>query len=412
MVMKKQSLGRQKIAIAKIPKKNHLQVTFSKRRAGLFKKASELCTLCGVEIAIIVFSPANKAFSFGHPEVESIMDRFLSRNPTPDSGTHQLLEAYRNANMPKTEADKIADWAEKKEAGMALALSVLRRELCISTFIVVLLDFLLQRTREVWAATARTKLHSIHDQDGMPRSSLVADGGICKSTVETQGYDCHEHKVTTQDGYILSMQRIPAGRSGNTADKPPVLLQHGILMDGASWLVTSPNQSLAFMLADNGFDVWLASTRGTKYSRGHVSLTPDDQSYWDWTWDQLAAYDLPAFVGHVQNQTGQKLHYVGHSLGTLTVLAALSQKKLLNMLRSAVLLSPIAHTEHIGSLLLRVAADIFLANDLYWHGVNEFVPGGDAVENLLEHLCKIPWVNCTNLASAITGTWLALSSLR
>ncbi|XP_038703112.1 triacylglycerol lipase 2-like isoform X2 [Tripterygium wilfordii] len=253
------------------------------------------------------------------------------------------------------------------------------------------------------AATARTKLHSIHDQDGMPRSSLVADGGICKSTVETQGYDCHEHKVTTQDGYILSMQRIPAGRSGNTADKPPVLLQHGILMDGASWLVTSPNQSLAFMLADNGFDVWLASTRGTKYSRGHVSLTPDDQSYWDWTWDQLAAYDLPAFVGHVQNQTGQKLHYVGHSLGTLTVLAALSQKKLLNMLRSAVLLSPIAHTEHIGSLLLRVAADIFLANDLYWHGVNEFVPGGDAVENLLEHLCKIPWVNCTNLASAITG---------
>ncbi|XP_038693000.1 agamous-like MADS-box protein AGL62 [Tripterygium wilfordii] len=99
MVMKKQSLGRQKIAIAKIPKKNHLQVTFSKRRAGLFKKASELCTLCGVEVAIIVFSPANKAFSFGHPEVESIMDRFLSRNPTPDSGTRQLLEAHRNANV-------------------------------------------------------------------------------------------------------------------------------------------------------------------------------------------------------------------------------------------------------------------------------------------------------------------------
>ncbi|CAK7330265.1 unnamed protein product [Dovyalis caffra] len=100
MVNKKPSMGRQKIKIEKIPKKNHLQVTFSKRRAGLFKKASELCTLCGVDIAIVVFSPAQKAFSFGHPDVDSIMDRFLIRNPPPSSsGTHLLIEAHRNANV-------------------------------------------------------------------------------------------------------------------------------------------------------------------------------------------------------------------------------------------------------------------------------------------------------------------------
>ncbi|XP_058774338.1 agamous-like MADS-box protein AGL61 [Vicia villosa] len=99
MSKKKSSLGRQKIPIEKIPKKSHLQVTFSKRRSGLFKKASELCTLCGVEIAMIVFSPADKAFSFGHPEVESIVDRFLTRNPPPESSTLQLVEAHRNANV-------------------------------------------------------------------------------------------------------------------------------------------------------------------------------------------------------------------------------------------------------------------------------------------------------------------------
>ncbi|KAK4284441.1 hypothetical protein QN277_001273 [Acacia crassicarpa] len=97
---RKSSSGRQKIPIEKIPKKSHLQVTFSKRRSGLFKKASELCTLCGVEIAIIVFSPANKAFSFGHPEVESIIDRYIRRNPTSESGIHHpLVEAHRNANV-------------------------------------------------------------------------------------------------------------------------------------------------------------------------------------------------------------------------------------------------------------------------------------------------------------------------
>ncbi|KAK4746511.1 hypothetical protein SAY87_012823 [Trapa incisa] len=104
---KKPSLGRQKIAIAKIPKKNHLQVTFSKRRSGLFKKASELCTLCGVEIGILVFSPANKVFSFGHPEVDSILDRFLASKgarsdgggSTHNSGTRQLFEAHRSASI-------------------------------------------------------------------------------------------------------------------------------------------------------------------------------------------------------------------------------------------------------------------------------------------------------------------------
>ncbi|KAF7811113.1 agamous-like MADS-box protein AGL62 [Senna tora] len=96
---RKSSSGRQKIPIEKIPKKSHLQVTFSKRRSGLFKKASELCTLCGVKIAIIVFSPADKAFSFGHPEVESIIDRYLNRNPMPESGAHHLVEAHQNANV-------------------------------------------------------------------------------------------------------------------------------------------------------------------------------------------------------------------------------------------------------------------------------------------------------------------------
>ncbi|XP_050379776.1 agamous-like MADS-box protein AGL61 [Argentina anserina] len=78
MQTKRQFQGRQKIAMTKIPNRSHLQVTFSKRCAGLFKKASELCTLCGVEIAIVVFSPSNKPFSFGHPSIKILIDRFLT----------------------------------------------------------------------------------------------------------------------------------------------------------------------------------------------------------------------------------------------------------------------------------------------------------------------------------------------
>lgn len=46
--------------------------------------------------------------------------------------------------------------------------------------------------------------------------------------------------------------------------------------DAATWLMLPPESSLAFVLADKGFDVWLANTRGTKFSQGHSSLGPDD----------------------------------------------------------------------------------------------------------------------------------------
>lgn len=101
---KKMSKGRQKIQMTKMSKESNLLVTFSKRRSGLFKKASELCTLCGVEIAIVVFSPGHKVFSFGHPNVDSIINRFLTRNPTSSSTTCQLVEAHRNANVRELNA--------------------------------------------------------------------------------------------------------------------------------------------------------------------------------------------------------------------------------------------------------------------------------------------------------------------
>ncbi|EYU40376.1 hypothetical protein MIMGU_mgv1a019287mg [Erythranthe guttata] len=69
-------MGRRKIEIKKIEKKSSLQVTFSKRRTGLFRKASELSVLCGAEIAILVQSPANKIYSYGHPSVETLFHRY------------------------------------------------------------------------------------------------------------------------------------------------------------------------------------------------------------------------------------------------------------------------------------------------------------------------------------------------
>ncbi|MED6192917.1 hypothetical protein PIB30_014490 [Stylosanthes scabra] len=100
----KKNKGRQKIEMKKMTKESNLQVTFSKRRGGLFKKASELSTLCGVDVALIVFSPGNKAYSFGHPSVESLIESFIeSGGPPPhlDSSAavhHHFVEEHDDLN--------------------------------------------------------------------------------------------------------------------------------------------------------------------------------------------------------------------------------------------------------------------------------------------------------------------------
>ncbi|KAL3509958.1 hypothetical protein ACH5RR_029359 [Cinchona calisaya] len=241
--------------------------------------------------------------------------------------------------------------------------------------------------------------------------SIEAIDGICKLMVESRGYACEEHEVVTGDGYILSMQRIPFGLSGETSGKrPPVLLQHGLLMDAITWLLSPPDQSLALLLADNGFDVWLVSSRGTKYSLSHKILSPDDAAYWDFTWDELATYDLPAAVQFVQDVTGEKLHYIGHSQGTLIALASFSKGQLVDKLRSAALLSPIAYVGEMTSPLARSASESLISQALYWLGIYEFNPRGDAVIKLLMHVCKKSGLDCTNLLTSFTGQNCCMNS--
>lgn len=57
-------MGRGKIVIKRIDNTTNRQVTFSKRRNGLLKKARELSILCDAEIALIIFSNTGKLYDF------------------------------------------------------------------------------------------------------------------------------------------------------------------------------------------------------------------------------------------------------------------------------------------------------------------------------------------------------------
>ncbi|GFQ07753.1 agamous-like mads-box protein agl62 [Phtheirospermum japonicum] len=106
----------------KIKSDTNRQVTFSKRRVGLFKKASELHTLCGGENAVVVFSPSDKAHSFAAPNIETITDRFLNQialggtrfNQTPPAHDNPITR-HRNQELTNLERQLEDEKRKKKE---------------------------------------------------------------------------------------------------------------------------------------------------------------------------------------------------------------------------------------------------------------------------------------------------------
>ncbi|KAK8570646.1 hypothetical protein V6N13_103050 [Hibiscus sabdariffa] len=76
-----------------IEKEDDKLITFSKRRSKIYKKISEITALCGIDVLSICFSHAGKTFSFGHPSIESMANRFLNNNIFPPNGNpHPLGE--------------------------------------------------------------------------------------------------------------------------------------------------------------------------------------------------------------------------------------------------------------------------------------------------------------------------------
>lgn len=92
---------------------------------------------------------------------------------------------------------------------------------------------------------------------------------------------------------------------GGRGKGQPVFLQHGLLASSADWLLSGPEKGLGFILADAGYDVWMGNARGNSYSRKHVSMKNDQSAFWDFSWHEMAVYDLPAEIDYVYETRGE-----------------------------------------------------------------------------------------------------------
>lgn len=81
--MRKPGTKKRRVEIKRIENKNARMVTFSKRRAGLFRKTNRLADLYGLDLAMVVFSPGGRAFTTGNL---SLVDRYLDQDDTAEGG--------------------------------------------------------------------------------------------------------------------------------------------------------------------------------------------------------------------------------------------------------------------------------------------------------------------------------------
>ncbi|KAL4157795.1 hypothetical protein PRNP1_003622 [Phytophthora ramorum] len=279
------------------------------------------------------------------------------------------------------------------------------RGLPLRTPLTLLLGVLLLATTSV--------VHSLEQAGEVEQVKLDPDVG--KSSVElivARGYVAETHNVTTADGYILTMHRLPKtyaeSQSGEDAaeDKPAILVLHGLLDSSFSWVCNFRNQSLAFVLADAGYDVWLGNNRGNTYSTGHVKYTTDDDAFWDFSWEDMGKFDVPAMINYVLETSGQKTAaLVGHSEGTTQSFVAFAEDQTLAQSVSYfAALAPVGWLGNTKAAALKLLANVYLDKIFQVLGQVEFLSQNAVLQEVIgASACTLNPELCETALALVSG---------
>ncbi|KAJ7387686.1 hypothetical protein OS493_001026 [Desmophyllum pertusum] len=99
--------------------------------------------------------------------------------------------------------------------------------------------------------------------------------------------------------------------------RPVVFLQHGLLCSLFQLGHKFAKRKLCFHFGRSRIDVGWGMFAANTYGLHHLKYPVDSDQFWEFSWDEMARYDLPAMLKFVLSKTSQpSLFYVGHSQGT------------------------------------------------------------------------------------------------
>ncbi|CAJ0761048.1 5021_t:CDS:2 [Entrophospora sp. SA101] len=131
----------------------------------------------------------------------------------------------------------------------------------------------------------------------------------------------------------------------------------------------------------NGYDIWLGDSRGNQYSK------PSPSDEYDFSWDEMAKYDLPAFINYIKKQTNvDNLSFIGHSQGAIEILASLIIESISPTdLQCIVLIEPPAILKNQKSKVIKLLSKIKADNLIKILPVKLFKNTLDFSHKLIEH---------------------------
>ena len=138
-----------------------------------------------------------------------------------------------------------------------------------------------------------------------------------KSFISSLNLDLEEITVVTKERYANTIWALtsndPSNRNGRS-----IILQHGLIDAAWSFLILGKD-SLPKKLCDEGYRVYLPYVRGTQFSRSHLDYKSTlNSDYWNFSFDQMAEYDLPAIINTVKERDQvEQVYFIGHSQGSL-----------------------------------------------------------------------------------------------
>jgi predicted alpha/beta hydrolase len=233
------------------------------------------------------------------------------------------------------------------------------------------------------------------------------------------------HFARTADGWRLALHRYVA-RSPESGR--PVILCPGYACN-RHFIDWDEKYSLARFLARRGFDAWVLELRG----RGLSHPTPACAAPRTWTFDDLAFHDVPTAMCHVARVTGQRVAWVGHSMGGMLLYASLGAPEAaeLPIAAGVTLAAPVAFPA-MGSQLLarlgRLLLDVPFSETIHqrvalgilWHlvgrtaaleiGMNPANVDRRVVGTALQHaLCNVPRAKLRQLSEwSLTGRFASV----
>ncbi|XP_045452688.1 lipase 3-like [Melitaea cinxia] len=268
------------------------------------------------------------------------------------------------------------------------------------------------KTLEHLSEEEKRMIHAAFGPEGVAQAPSVRANAT--ELLRSNQYEVEEHVVKTNDGYFLTVFRIQPKeqeqRSSEEMKRPVVLLMHGIVGSADDWLLLGPKMSLAYMLADLGYEVWLGNTRGNKYARRHASKHESNPDFWQYSIDEIATNDVPAIIDYTLKTSEQeKLYYVGHSQGNtafFAFMAALPHYK--EKVAMMFALSPMVYMTNVRSPFFKMISptSAFFESLHEQLGNGEFKIGKDLLATVGGNMCQKE-VGCrhicSNLNFVITG---------